>query len=68
MFNHEITSVRLKRPCPVCNGYMNLLAIDSESWSPRTMGERLRFRCASCGMTQSEWSAVSVAAPSTVPD
>jgi hypothetical protein len=47
---------------------MELSAIDSEPWSPRTMGERLRFRCASCGMMQSEWSAISVQAPSTAPD
>jgi hypothetical protein len=30
MFNHEITSVQLNRPCPVCDSFMKLLAIDSE--------------------------------------
>jgi hypothetical protein len=68
MFNHEITSVLFNRPCPVCDGFMELSSIDSEPWSPRTMGERLRFSCTGCGMTQSEWSAIAVAAPSTAPD
>ena len=68
MFNQEVTSVRLERPCPVCDGFLKLLSMDSEPWSSRTMGERVRFRCASCGMTRSEWSAIAVAAPSTVPD
>jgi endogenous inhibitor of DNA gyrase (YacG/DUF329 family) len=67
MLDHEIT-VQFNRPCPVCGGVMELSSIDSEAWSPRTMGERLRFYCASCGMTQSEWSAISVAAPSTAPE
>jgi endogenous inhibitor of DNA gyrase (YacG/DUF329 family) len=68
MSDYEITSVQFNRPCPVCDGVMELSSIDSEPWSLRTMGERLRFRCASCGMTQSEWSAISVAAPSTAPE
>jgi hypothetical protein len=68
VFNHEIMSVQLNRPCPVCDSFMKLLAIDSKPWSARTMGERLRFRCASCGMTQSEWSAIAVATPGTAPD
>jgi hypothetical protein len=67
MFDHEITSVQFNRLCPVCDGFMELNGIHSEPWSLRTMGERLRFRCASCGLTQSEWSAVAVAAPSTAP-
>jgi hypothetical protein len=33
-----------------------------------TMGKRLRFAVRAAGMTQSEWSAISVAAPSTAPD
>jgi hypothetical protein len=68
MFNHEITSVQLKRPCPVCDGFLELSTMDSEPWSSRTMGECVRFRCTICGMTQSEWSAIALAAPSTVPD
>jgi hypothetical protein len=68
MFDHEITSVQFSRPCPVCDGFMELNGIDSEPWSLRTMGERLRFRCTSCGIAQSEWSAISVQAPSTAPD
>jgi hypothetical protein len=47
---------------------MELSSIDSEPWSLRIMGERLRFNCTSCGMTLSEWSAISVEAPSTAPE
>jgi ATP dependent DNA ligase domain len=65
---HEIFSVEFNRPCPVCDGVMELSSIDAESWSLRTMGERRKFCCASCGITQSEWSVISVAAPSTAPD
>jgi hypothetical protein len=54
--------------CPVCDGSLVLSSMDVEPWSPRTMGERRRFRCTNCGMTQSEWSAIEVPAPSTVPD
>ena len=68
MSDPEITALDFNRPCPVCSGVMELSAIDSEPWSLRTMGERLRFRCTSCGITQSEWSAISVEAPSTAPD
>jgi hypothetical protein len=67
MSDPEITVVQFNRPCPVCDGFMELSSIDSEPWSPRTMGERLRFCCRSCGMTQSEWSAISLDAPSTAP-
>jgi hypothetical protein len=68
MFDHEITTVDFNRPCPVCDGVMELSSIDSEPWSLRTTGERLRFSCMTCGMTQSEWSAISVEAPTTAPD
>ena len=68
MSDHEITIVQFNRPCPVCQGFMELSSIDSEPWSLRTMGERLRFCCKSCGMTQSEWSAIAVEAPSPAPD
>jgi hypothetical protein len=68
MFDHEITSLQFNRPCPVCDGAMALSSIDSELWSLRTIGERLRFSCTSCGMTQSEWNAISVEAPSTAPE
>jgi C4-type Zn-finger protein len=68
MSDQEIKVVQFNRPCPVCDGFMELSSIDSEPWSLRTMGERLRFCCKSCGMTQSEWKAISVDAPSTVPD
>jgi endogenous inhibitor of DNA gyrase (YacG/DUF329 family) len=68
MLDHEITTVDFNRPCPVCDGVMELSSIDSEAWSLRTTGERLRFSCATCGMTQSEWSAISVEAPATAPD
>jgi endogenous inhibitor of DNA gyrase (YacG/DUF329 family) len=64
----QITSLQFNRPCPVCDGIMELSAINSEPWSLRTMGERLQFRCPSCGVTQSEWSAISVEAPSTAAD
>jgi hypothetical protein len=46
MFDHEITSVQFNRPCPVCDGFTELSSIDSESWSPRTVGERLTEICA----------------------
>jgi hypothetical protein len=39
MLDYEITSVQFNRPCPVCDGVMELSSIDSEPWSPRTMGE-----------------------------
>jgi hypothetical protein len=68
MSDYEITSLQFNRPCSVCNGVMELSSIDSEPWSLRTMGERVRFCCTSCGMTQSEWSAIAVAAPLTAPD
>jgi hypothetical protein len=68
MLDHEITSLQFNRPCAVCDAVMELSSIDSEPWSPRTMGERLRFSCTSCGMTQSEWSAIAVEAPSTAPE
>ena len=68
MFDHEITSFQFNRPCPVCDGVMELWSIDSEPWSPRTMGERVRFCCTGCGMTQSEWSAIAVEAPRTAPE
>jgi hypothetical protein len=29
MFNREITSVQLERPCPVCDGFLKLLSMDS---------------------------------------
>jgi endogenous inhibitor of DNA gyrase (YacG/DUF329 family) len=64
----QITSLQFNRPCPVCDGVMELSAINSEPWSLRTMGERLQFRCPNCGVTQSEWSAISVEAPSTAAD
>jgi hypothetical protein len=68
MFDHEITALDFNRPCPVCDGVMDLSSIDAEPWSPRTMGERLRFCCMSCGMTRSEWSAISITAPNIAPD
>jgi hypothetical protein len=68
MSDHEITTVDFNRPCLVCDGVMELSSIDSEPWSLRTMGERVRFCCMSCGMTHSEWSAISVEAPATAPD
>jgi hypothetical protein len=52
MFNYEIMSVQFERPCPVYDGFLKLSSMDSEPWSPRTMGECMRFRCVSCGVTQ----------------
>jgi hypothetical protein len=46
MLDHEITALDFNRPCSVCDGVMELSSIDSEARSPRTMGERLRFRLA----------------------
>jgi hypothetical protein len=68
MSDPENASVHFARPCPICDGIMELSAIDSEPWSLRTMGERLQFRCTNCGVTQSEWTAISIEAPSTAPD
>jgi hypothetical protein len=64
----QITSLQFSRPCPVCDGVMELSAINSEPWSLRTMGERLQFRCPNRGVTQSEWSAISVEAPRPAAD
>jgi hypothetical protein len=64
----QIASLQFNRPCPICRGFMELNGIDSEPWSLRTMGECLRFRCTSCGMMQSEWTAISVEAPRAAPD
>jgi hypothetical protein len=68
MSNDEITTVDFNRPCPVCDGVMELSSIDSEPWSLRTLGECVRFCCTSCGMTHSEWSAIAVEAPSIATD
>jgi len=68
MSNDEITTVDFNRPCPVCDGVMELSSIDSEPWSLRTLGECVRFCCTSCGMTRSEWSAIAVEAPSIATD
>jgi hypothetical protein len=68
MSDHEISVVHFNRPCPVCSGFMELSSIHSQPWSMRTIGERLRFCCRSCGTMQSEWSAIAVEAPSTAPD
>jgi hypothetical protein len=65
--DNEIASLKFSRPCPVCDDVMELSAIDAEAWSPRTIGERRKFRCSSCGVTQSGCTAIAVAAPSTVP-
>jgi hypothetical protein len=43
-------------------------SVGSIVWLPRTMGEHLRSSYTSCGMTQSEWSAIAVKAPSTAPE
>jgi hypothetical protein len=68
MSDPEIAVVQFNRPCLVCDGFMELSSIDFEPWSQRTMGERVRFCCKGCGMTQSEWSVIAVEAPSTAPD
>ena len=68
MSDHDISVVLFNRPCPVCDGFMELLSINSETSSLRTIGERLRFCCRSCGRMQSEWSAIAVEARSTAPD
>jgi hypothetical protein len=46
------------RPCRVCDNHMELTKVETFPWAPRTAGERLMFRCAKCGMVQSEWNAV----------
>jgi hypothetical protein len=35
MSDHEITTVDFNRPCPVCDGVMELSSIESEPWSLR---------------------------------
>jgi hypothetical protein len=46
----QIASLQFSRPCPVCDGVMELSAIEAEPWSPRTIPkamsrpERLRPR------------------------
>ena len=68
MSDHDISVVLFNRPCPVCDGVMELSSIDS---SPRRCGpwvSALRFCCRSCGRTRSEWSAIAVEAPSIAPD
>jgi hypothetical protein len=64
----QIVSLQFNRSCPICDGFMVLNGIDSEPWSVRTLGERLQFRCTTCGLMQSEWSAISLEAPSSAPD
>jgi hypothetical protein len=55
-------------PCPICDHHLELSAIEMVPWAPRTLGERLVFRCGNCGVAQTQWRAVPlVSAPEIVP-
>jgi C4-type Zn-finger protein len=48
------------RPCPVCDQEMELSKVETVPWATRTSGERLVFRCAKCGLLQTEWHTIPV--------
>ena len=57
------------RPCPICDRHLGLSRVEIVPWGPRTLGERLVFRCAKCGMVRTEWNALPVAdGPEIVPE
>jgi hypothetical protein len=68
MVDDKVATLDFTRPCPVCDHHMELSTIDAEVWASRTVGERLMFRCAKCGMTQREWNTISLASPNTAPE
>jgi len=46
---------------------MELSTIETVPWAARTAGERVVFRYEKCGMTQSEWSTISLPSPDIAP-
>jgi hypothetical protein len=63
----NVATLDFTRPCPVCDHHMGLSTIETVQWAARTAGERSLFRCEKCGMTQTEWSTVSLASPGIAP-
>jgi hypothetical protein len=57
------------RPCPICDRHLDLSSVEMVPWGPRTLGERLVFRCAKCGVVRTEWNALPVVdGPEVVPE
>jgi len=54
----DIATFDCARPCPICDRHLELSAIETVPWAPRTSGERLVFRCGNCGVAQTQWRAV----------
>jgi hypothetical protein len=54
----QVATLDCTRPCPVCDQHLDLCKVETVSWAPRTSGERRVFRCARCGVTQSEWKTI----------
>jgi hypothetical protein len=66
---NDIATFDFTRPCPICDQHLELSAIETVPWAPRTLGERLVFQCKNCGVAQTEWSSIPlVSAPEIVPD
>jgi C4-type Zn-finger protein len=54
----EIATVRVTKPCPICDHHLELSSVETETWTPHTCAERLIFRCQKCGVTQTQWEAM----------
>ncbi len=65
----DVATFDCVRPCPICDHYLELSAVEVVPWAPRTSGERLVFRCENCGVAQTRWRAIPlVSAPEIVPE
>jgi hypothetical protein len=66
----QVATLDCTRPCPVCDQHLELCKVETVPWAPRTSGERLVFRCATCVVEQTEWKAVPrvVSGPGIVPE
>jgi hypothetical protein len=63
----DVTTLDVAPPCPVCDHHMGLGMIEIMPWAPRTPRQQVLFRCDKCGMTQTEWSTISLASPNIAP-
>jgi hypothetical protein len=66
----QVAALDSTRPCPVCDQHLDLCKVETVPWAPRTSGERLVFRCAKCGVVQTEWNAIPlvVSGPGVAPE